>query len=126
MAKKATTDNIVQTELFPSEKSERAFNFKEQAKARIIEQNTLSAAINKSYLIDMQKHLKNETLLSVDDRKKISDVVRNQSTWLKQTVESNEMIEKAIEDALLANSGTNLDLSNMSNEDLDTLLVEWY
>lgn len=125
MTKKTTTDNTIQTELFPSEKSERAFDWRVMVMDHAITQDRLYKGFYKLLGNKLKSALEGDTELSIAEIKQGFDGLRNAGSWTKQISEALQISEEALNNAIIANSGNNLNFSGMSNEEIDNLLREW-
>jgi hypothetical protein len=118
MGKKSQSSNGIQMELFPSEKSERAIDWRKS----IVEHSATQHKLWKGVYRQMALNLQGE--LSPQETKQIGDNLRNAATWLKQITESLVLAEQHEQAALMANQ-SNIDITQISDEELDAILDKY-
>lgn len=118
MAKQKPRADIIQMELFPSKESERAIDWRQSI---VDHANTQHKLWNGVYR-QMAKKL--ATDLTPSETKQMGDNLRNAATWLKQITESRILAEQHEQSALMANQ-SNLDISSISDDELDAILDKY-
>lgn len=119
MAKKATTDQNIQMELIPSEKSERAFDWRVMVMDHAVAQDKLYKGLYRLLGNKVKSALEGNIDLSIAEIKQGLDGLRNAGSWTKQISEALQISEEALNNALIANSGNIIDVNAMTDEDLE-------
>jgi hypothetical protein len=118
MAKQKPRSDAIQMELFPSKESERAIDWRQSIVDHSNTQNKLWNGVYRQ----MARKLAGD--LTSAETKQMGDNLRNAATWLKQITESLVLAEQHEQSALMANQ-SNLDISSLSDEELDDILENY-
>ena len=120
MPKRPTNDsNPIQTELFPTGKTELVFNLADTTRKHFRVQ---SGIVGKLYR-QAERHANSE--LSVSEVKQLGDCMRNLSIWASTFHDKLTLVEQKESEKLIAlGMEGGLDFSSMTEEELDALLIE--